>query len=466
MGVEWIQRLSVVAAIACALASSTARAQVLTTITTDGDMSDWGAVLADGRQTAEDGPAAGLADLDAPVPSTGRDLTRFAWTYDTTYLYFYVGRVASASNRQRFWFYVDTNDDGLQQSGEPVIGVSWWGRTRATTVELYSYAAASPAGDPLGDPSGLADGWTMPGTVALLGTLESLNGGAGNGIEMEARVSWGNLGISTGTPIRFHVSSSNSTNDNRAGPGGAIGTTRIAGIRIDPGAVSADTVPAGAAVLAHTVTNTGSSPDRAALGWAASGDFTPSAVAFWHDVDGDGSLGPSDTLLTDTTGDGRPDLGPIAAGSSAGVLVVVDVPASALDGQSISLTVSAYSSGVPAVSDTASDTVTIRSPAVTLVKSVSAATAVPGQSLTYTVNYTSSGTVDAHEVVLVDPIPAALRYVPGSSTGSGTVIEFSHDNGATFDASETAPVTHVRWSLIAPLAPGDSGSVSFLAQVR
>ena len=118
------------------------------------------------------------------------------------------------------------------------------------------------------------------------------------------------------------------------------------------------------------------------------------------------------------------------------------------------------------VSDTATDTVTIRSPAVTLVKSVSATAAVPGQALTYTVTYTSAGTVDAREVVLVDPVPADLLYLPGSSTGPGTVIEFSHDDGATFDGSEAAPVTHVRWSLTAPLAPGESGSVSFQARVR
>jgi uncharacterized repeat protein (TIGR01451 family) len=472
MGLVWIRRLSVVVAITCVLASSHARSQVLTTITIDGDMADWSAVLADGRQTAEDGPAGALSDLDAPVPSTGRDLLTFAWTYDANHLFFYVGRVGSASNLQRFWFYIDTDEDGLQESGEPVVGVSWWGRNRTTTVDLYMYTAASPAGDPLGDPTGLADGWTMPGTVALVANLETVRGGARNGVEMESRVAWGDLGIPPGTPVRFHVSSSASTNlpaqvhDNMAGPGGSIGTTRIAGIRIDPSAVSADTVPAGRAVLAHTVTNTGASPDRAAFETTSSGDFTPSAVAYWRDVDADGAIGPADALLSDTTGDGRPDVGPIPAGATIAVLVVVDAPASAIDGQSISLVVSAYSEGLPTVSDTASDTVTIRAPAVTLVKSVSTASAVPGETLTYTVSYTSSGAVDAHEVVLVDPVPADLLYLPGSSTGPGTVIEFSHDDGATFDGSETAPVTHVRWSLTAPLAPGESGSVSFRAQVR
>jgi hypothetical protein len=91
---------------------------VVTTITIDGQMGDWAAVLGDPYQTANDGPAGALPDLDAPTQSTGRDLNTFAWTYDSTYLYFYVQREASTSNKQLFWFYLDTNENGLMESGE------------------------------------------------------------------------------------------------------------------------------------------------------------------------------------------------------------------------------------------------------------------------------------------------------------------------------------------------------------
>src|SRR5690349_10175088 len=102
------------------------RAQVLTTITLDGNMADWASVLADPNQKSIDGPAPGAgADKDAPVGSTGRDLTGFAWTWDSTYLYFYVSRNASDSNRQRFWYYLDTNEDNRMASTEYVVGVSW-----------------------------------------------------------------------------------------------------------------------------------------------------------------------------------------------------------------------------------------------------------------------------------------------------------------------------------------------------
>ena len=57
-------------------------AAVLTTITVDGDMSDWSAVLADPYQTAYDGPALGLVDLviEAVVDRSEPTAPRFlAW---------------------------------------------------------------------------------------------------------------------------------------------------------------------------------------------------------------------------------------------------------------------------------------------------------------------------------------------------------------------------------------------------
>ena len=63
-------------------------------------------------------------------------------------------------------------------------------------------------------------------------------------------------------------------------------------------------------------------------------------------------------------------------------------------------------------------------------------------------------------------VPADTVYVLGSATGAGALIEFSHDGGISFDATESAPITHLRWTLAAPLAPGDSGTATFRAVVR
>ncbi len=464
------QHASLLALLTVSATALAVGAAVLTTITVDGQMGDWATLLADPFQVGRDGPWGGLPDLDAPVQSTGRDLTTFAWTYDATYFYFYVERVASSSNRQEFYFYLDTDEDGLMETGEPVVGVAWWGNNRRTLVDLYRYNASGAPGDPLADALGRADGWTMPGTITWLRELENVRGGAANGIEMEARVSWADLGVPPATPMRFHVSSSNSSNapsqidDNVAGAGGGVGQTRIADVTLDPDRAGT-IVPSGDGVLAHTLTNTGQHVDTFDLSWVSAGDFVPTAVAWYLDADGDGKRGPGDPRLTDTDGDGAPDSGALAAGASIEILTVITAPAAVVEGNVATVTSTATSSGVPGVSDDATDTVTVAVPAVTLLKSVDRAAAAPGEELTYSVDYTSSGSVDAYDVVLVDEVPPETVYVVGSAAGAGTLIEFSHDGGLTWDASDALPVTHIRWTVLAPLAPGGGGAVSFRAGV-
>ncbi len=447
------------------------RAQVLRTITIDGNLSDWTDVLSDPLQTALDGPAAGLLDRDAPVPTTGRDLTTFAWTYDTTHLYFLVGRVASASNIQRFWFYLDLDEDGLLESWEPVLLVEWRGSNRRTDTYLWGYTPGSSGGDPLVDGSGFADGWTMPGAVSSPAALESVFGGESTGIRMEARVPWTALGLAGPSPVQFHVASSASSNlpsqihDNMAGPDGRIGSTRVPGVVFAPdrsGTVSAG----GRVIFAHTVTNTGSFPDRFRLTAGATGDFAPVSMTYYLDGNGDGLLDPGDTAAADTDGDGIPDTGLVPPGAVQRVLLEIVVPSAIPDGSEASVTGTATSAARPAVLDSVTDRITLATPEITLVKSVDRNAAAPGETLRYTVVYTGGGSAPAHSVVLVDGVPAETAYAPGSALGPGTQIEFSTDGGATYGPAETETVTHIRWIRLAPLAPGENGTVSFEVRVR
>ena len=452
-------------------ASAVSRALILTSITIDGNMADWSAVLADSFQFAADGPAGGLVDRDAPVGQTGRDLTGFAWTWDATYLYFYVSRVASDANRQRFWYYLDTNEDNRMSTGEYVVGVSWFGSNRRTDVELYRYGAVAAGGDPLGDPSGFADGWDMPGSVTLVSALESVFGGSANGIQMESRVAWSALGYSSPTPVRFHVGSSNNTNlpsgilDNMAGPGGLIGWMRSVAVRLDPDRTSTSISP-GLAVFAHTATNLGSAADTLNLSWTSSGAFAPSSVVFHRDANADGVLDAGDPLLTDTDGDGKVDTGPLATGASLAILAVATVPSGLADGAASTITLTVGSSKKPSETEAAADALSIATPSITLVKSRDKATAPPGGVITYTMTYTAGGTASAFGVTIVDQVPANTTYVTGSATGASTTIAYSHDGGATYDALETVPVTHIRWQRTSPMAPGGSGTTSFKAAVR
>ena len=122
-------------------------------MTIDGDMTDWGAdfpnpgdpaIVNVGLQTGNDGQfstdAQGVSatcpnslDRDAydtgefsgtcnGLQSVGRDLRTFAFTYDADNVYLFVERFANASNMTDWWFYVDTDDDGLMESTD--LGVS------------------------------------------------------------------------------------------------------------------------------------------------------------------------------------------------------------------------------------------------------------------------------------------------------------------------------------------------------
>ena len=456
-------------ALVALLAAPQAHAVVLKTITVDGNMADWAEVLADPTQNCSDGSP----DRDAPVPTTGRDLERFAWTFDGTYLYLYTQRAGSDSNRQRFWFYLDTNDDKKMQSGEPVILVSWFGSNRRTDIERHSYMATSPAGDAMTDGAGFADGYSLPGTTGSIVILESLFGGSVSGREMEVRVPWTALCVPYGTPMRFHESASASSNlpaqvhDNMGGPGGGLGYIRATAVRIDPDR-NGTVMPGSIAWLAHVVVNAGVATDTVELSWTSSGGFTPTSVSWYADTNGNSVLDAGEPLLTDTTADGRVDSGPLAASATRNVLLRVVAPAGVAQGLTVTLTLSAVSAALPLATETATDVLRVAIPSLTLLKNVDRATAAPGTALTYTIAYTSGGTTDAYGVVVLDPVPAQAVYVSGSTTASasGTIVEWSHDGGATFNTSETAPVTHVRFRLPSALAPGATGTVSYRASVR
>lgn len=92
---------------------------------------------------------------------------------------------------------------------------------------------------------------------------------------------------------------------------------------------------------------------------------------------------------------------------------------------------------------------------------------------------TSESVVDT--VRITSPIPADVKYVPGSASGPGSDVLFSVDNGRTYGRPEeltlpaadgtrhradAADYTHVRWVLNAPLDVGATGIARFRAVPR
>lgn len=133
-------------------------------------------------------------------------------------------------------------------------------------------------------------------------------------------------------------------------------------------------------------------------------------------------------------------------------------------------------------------------PQIDLVKSVSpAGDQLPGTDLTYTINFTNSGTASALNFKLTDPNTATTLklntntdFKVGSvinslgTTGLTATANYSNDGGTTFtytpvSAGGGAPagydrnVTHIRWSFsgtLSSLSPSNTGSVSFVVQIR
>jgi uncharacterized repeat protein (TIGR01451 family) len=101
--------------------------------------------------------------------------------------------------------------------------------------------------------------------------------------------------------------------------------------------------------------------------------------------------------------------------------------------------------------------------------------------LIVSVRFTNASKSVVDTVRITTPIPADVKYVPGSASGPGSEVLFSVDNGRTFGrpaeltlpaadggtrAADAADYTHVRWILNAPLDVGAAGVARFRAVPR
>ena len=108
---------------------------------------------------------------------------------------------------------------------------------------------------------------------------------------------------------------------------------------------------------------------------------------------------------------------------------------------------------------------------------------VPGDTISYTINYTNTGNEAATNAVIDDPVPLGTAYVNDSATGTGADIMFSIDKGKTFKkptllfyevdvegkkVKKTASpdlYTDIRWT-ITSIPAGASGKVGFKVRVK
>lgn len=126
-------------------------------------------------------------------------------------------------------------------------------------------------------------------------------------------------------------------------------------------------------------------------------------------------------------------------------------------------------------------------PTVALLKSVNpTGPQAPGTELTYTVNFTNSGSAAAQTLVIKDPVPPNTDFKVGSeshnlgTTGLAVALAYSNDNGSTWTytpvsggggaaAGYDRSVTNIRWTFTGNLSqasPNNAGTVSFIAKIR
>ena len=429
----------------------------LTSISIDGDMSDWAPVLADPENVACDGSQGD--GLDRDPGATGRDLTMFAFTWDGSWLYMYTERYGQSSNVNNFIYYADTDNDGLMETGEPVIGAVWKGTNRNVEIYIGTYVAVAATGDAMVDGSGLADGYSLPGTITGMPKDPNYAGtwGSADGLSMELAIAWSDLDIAAGTAHTIHVSATNNSfetitkpedqiDDNMGGCGGATGSTQFADL-LFAGANTLQGIKGAVVFGPHTLTNQGNGTDTFNLAYAVTGDHIPT-VEYYLDADASGTLSAGDALFTDSDGDGNPDTGPMAPAASLDVLIVYTIadngPGDPAGIASVDTT--ATSAFNPAVSATVTDTVeVVIFPDLLVLKTsqvISDPTgganpkAIPGALVEYTLQVSNQGEgpADLDTVAITDAIPAGSAIYLGDigGAGSGPVLFSDSSSGLSY----------------------------------
>jgi len=399
-------------------------------------------------------------DCTGSGAGAGRDLRKFSYTWDNTNLYMYVERYSSSTSANEWWFYLDTDADGLMETNEPVLNVSWSGANGATDRRLWSYSSSRAAGDPMTCPStgtnsladgycptvGKGDGYDMPGSIGSKTTVTPTtyggakgssgvgsSGASLSGVAMETLISWASIGFPSGPgSVGFHISSSNSSNipkqldDNMDGTGAGGSSIAFSDTSITKTPSSATVVGGRQFTYSITVTNNGDS-DASNVEVT---DIFPSNVTYVSD---DSASTSTTTVLTGVTL--AWNIPALANGASVTLVVTMDsstVLADTAVSNIVDITNQDQADPDSTNNSATADITLLPSPDLNVVKTVQATydpvslasspKAIPGAFLSYTITTTNSGagTVDTDTAIITDFFPVTTDLFVGDISGGGS----------------------------------------------
>lgn len=180
-------------------------------------------------------------------------------------------------------------------------------------------------------------------------------------------------------------------------------------------ALTQTTAPGNVAYYHYYLKNTGNTPDTYDLTTAfqAAGGvvIVPNGVEVYYDANGNGQVDAGDILLaTNVANQAATPI--VAQDATIPLIVAVKTPTSALDTQQINTDIDAESNGgagtTDAISNWSQTLFSASTGILTASKSANVSSAVPGQTLTYTVEGSNTGSADVFAVVYAIGGPPAV----------------------------------------------------------
>jgi uncharacterized repeat protein (TIGR01451 family) len=214
----------------------------------------------------------------------------------------------------------------------------------------------------------------------------------------------------------------------------------------------------------YRLVNTGNDDDQFELTvfYLAPSDFVPVFQEIYLDMDGDSLVDPGEPAVS--------TVGPLAPGESVALLLAADLPGGLTGGEVAHLDLSARSVSDTSLVDTGNVVrIVARDEAsVELSKSASAGSVMPGETVTFTIDFTNTGERTASAVVLSDAIDSygnteGAVFVSGSASSSppGTVEYYDEAVSQWVTVAPTADRVGGVRLLIGDLVPMAAGSLSF-----